>query len=87
MKKVFSCLIHFYKKVVVFLSKYQPLWEHLQKVGDSDLQLSFEEIRQIAGVPLDHSFLQYKKELLEYGWQVEKISLKNQTVKFQRRQE
>lgn len=68
------------------MSKYQPLWEHLQKVGDSDLQLSFEEIRQISGVPLDHSFLQYKKELLEYGWQVEKISLKNQTVKFQRRQ-
>lgn len=49
------------------MSKYQPLWEHLQKVGDSSLQLSFEEIRQIAGIPLDHSFLRYKKELLEYN--------------------
>ncbi len=67
------------------MSKYQPLWEYLLKTGDSSLSLSFEEIRQITGVPLDHSFLQYKKELLNYGWQVEKISLKNQTVKFQRR--
>lgn len=73
------------KKVVAVLSKYQLLWEHLQKTGGDSLMLSFEELRQIAGVPLDHSFLQYKKELLNYGWQVEKISLKNQTVTFLKR--
>ena len=64
------------------MSKYQLLWEHLQKTEGGSLTLSFEELRQIAGVPLAHSFLQYKKELLNYGWQVEKISMKNQTITF-----
>ena len=30
----------------------------------------------------DHSFLTYKKELLEYGYKVGKISMKNKTVEF-----
>lgn len=30
---------------------------------DNSIGLSFDEIGQIAGVPLDHSFLNYKKEL------------------------
>ena len=42
----------------------------------------FEEIQNIAGIPIDHSFLKYKKELLEYGYSVEKISMKKQTVTF-----
>ena len=36
----------------------------------------------IAGVPLDHSFLKYKKELCNYGYEVVKISMKAQTVLF-----
>lgn len=40
------------------------------------------EIENIAGVPLDHSFLTYKKELLEYGWQVKKIHMKEKCVEF-----
>lgn len=36
----------------------------------------------IAGVPLDHSFLKYKKELCNYGYEVSKISMKAQTVHF-----
>ena len=47
-------------------------------------KLTFEEIEQITGIPMDHSFLKYKKELMEYGWQVGKISMKEQTVVFQR---
>ena len=31
-----------------------------------------------------HSFLKYKKELLEYGFCVGKISMKEETVMFQR---
>ena len=31
---------------------------------------------------MDHSFLSYKKELSEYGYQVGKISMKEQTVLF-----
>ena len=33
---------------------------------------------------IDHSFLTYKKELLEYGYKVGKISMKEQTVDFER---
>ncbi|MCI8322885.1 MAG: hypothetical protein K1W31_10345 [Lachnospiraceae bacterium] len=64
------------------MSKYDALWEYMQKNGQESLQLTFEEIQEIAGVPIDHSFLKYKKELTEYGYQVGKISMKNETVLF-----
>ena len=41
-------------------------------------------INEIAGVSVDHSFLTYKKELTEYGYRVGKISLKAQTVVFEK---
>ncbi len=64
------------------MSKYNSLWEYVQKSGEPSLSLTFEEIENIAGIPIDHSFLKYKKELLEYGYQVGKISMKEQTVTF-----
>ena len=64
------------------MSKYDALCEYMQKNGQESLQLTFEEIQEIAGVPIDHSFLKYKKELTEYGYQVGKISMKNETVLF-----
>lgn len=64
------------------MSKYDALWNYVQKNGTESFQLTFEEIRQIAGVPIDHSFLKYKKELTEYGYEVGKISMKNETVLF-----
>jgi len=64
------------------MSKYTPLWEYIIQNGAPSLNLTFDEIQQIIGFPLDHSFLRFKKELLEYGYQVEKISMKNQTVLF-----
>ena len=64
------------------MSKYDPLWEHIRNNDRDTLRLSFEEIEKIAGVAIDHSFLNYKKELLDHGYQVGKISLKNQTVIF-----
>ena len=39
-------------------------------------------MQNIAGAPIDYSFLRYKKELIEYGYQVGKISMKEQTVRF-----
>ena len=39
-------------------------------------------VLKIAGVPIDHSFLKYKKELADYGYQVGKISMKEQMVLF-----
>ena len=66
------------------MSKYDALWEYVSKIEDVYCKLKFEEVEKAAGVPIDHSFLKYKKELTEYGWQVEKISLKEQTVVFRR---
>lgn len=64
------------------MSKYERLWKYIKNEDRDTLILSFEEIGKIAGVPIDHSFLNYKKELLDHGYQVDKISLKNQTVTF-----
>lgn len=66
------------------MSKYNALWEYVQKNGKESFRLTFEEIQKIAGVPIDHSFLKFKKELTEYGYQVEKISMKEQTILFQK---
>ena len=65
------------------MSKYHALWEWIRENGTDSFKLTFDEIGQIAGQPLDHSFLAYKKELMGYGYQVVKISLKEQTVLFQ----
>jgi len=64
------------------MSRYDRLWEHIKREDKDILLLSFEEIGKIADVSIDHSFLNYKKELLDFGYQVNKISLKNQTVIF-----
>lgn len=66
------------------MSKYDKLWEHVQKDGRALFKLTFDEINGIAGIPIDHSFLNYKKELLDYGYEVGKISLKNKTVEFKK---
>lgn len=64
------------------MSKYDALWEYVQGNGSQSFQMTFAEIQDIAGIPIDHSFLKYKKELARYGYQVGKISLKEQTVAF-----
>lgn len=64
------------------MSKYNSLWEYVKKNGNKSFKLTFDEIKGIAGIPIDHSFLNYKKELTEYGYQVGKISMKEQTVVF-----
>ena len=66
------------------MSKYDALWVYVQKEGSPALKLTFAQIREIAGIPMDHSFLKYKKELTDYGYQVGKISMKEQTVVFSR---
>ena len=58
------------------MSKYDKLWEYVEEQEGDELVLTFDEIGAIAGVPLDHSFLNYKKELLPHGWEVGKISMK-----------
>jgi hypothetical protein len=66
------------------MSKYDPLWEHLQTAGSPTLRLTFDEVKAILGFPIDHSFLTYKKEAAAYGYTVGKISMKEQHVTFQK---
>ena len=66
------------------MSKYDALWAWIRENGTDSFQLTFAEIDQIAGLPIDHSFLTYKKELMDYGYQVGKASMKEQTVFFQK---
>ena len=62
------------------MSKYEPLWKYIKDNNKEEYKLSFEEIKNIIGFDLDHSFLTYKKELLEYGYEFKKISLKEKIV-------
>jgi len=64
------------------MSKYDTLWKYVSETGRDSFKLSYEEIEAVAGVPIDHSFLKYKKELPQYGYKVGKISLKEQNVEF-----
>lgn len=66
------------------MSKYTPLWTWIKENRTDCIKLTFAEIEKIAGLPIDHSFLTYKKELLEYGYKVGKISMKEQTVIFEK---
>lgn len=54
------------------MSKYEPLWKYIKTKGAS-----------LIGIPIDHSFLTYKKELLEFGYKVSKISMKEKFVMFE----
>ena len=64
------------------MSKYSSLWKYVRRNGSRSFKLTFDEIKDITVIPIDHSFLSYKKELMEYGYQAGKISLKEQTVVF-----
>lgn len=66
------------------MSKYDPLWQSIKENGSGSFQMNFDEIERILGFPIDHSFLTFKKELAEYGYQVGKISMKQRTVSFER---
>ena len=64
------------------MSKYNPLWDYLKENRKNNYTLSYKEIRNILGFDIDHSFLTYKKEAKEYGYEVSKISMKEKTVIF-----
>ena len=62
------------------MSKYEPLWKYIKENKKDEIKLSYEDIRSVLGFDIDHSFLKYKKELLEYGYEVVKISIKEKYV-------
>ena len=66
------------------MSKYEKLWNWIV-INDLDkFKLTYTQIEEIAGVKIDHSFLKYKKELLNYGYRVEKVSMKKETISFKK---
>ena len=66
------------------MSKYEPLWNFIKDNKKEEYKLTYKEIRNILGFDIDHSFLKYKKELLEYGYEVVKISIKEKYVFIQK---
>lgn len=66
------------------MSKYDLLWNWIKENGTDSFRLTYDEIEKISGLPIDHSFLTYKKELSKYGYKVGKISLKERTVSFEK---
>ena len=63
------------------------MWAWIAKNGADRFALSFDESERLAGLPLDPSFLTYKKELSNDDCEAGKISLKTQTVYFIRKKE
>lgn len=66
------------------MSKYDALWNYLKDNGKDAYKLSFDEIKSVLGFGIDHSFLTYKKEAADYGYEVGKISMKDKNVSFSR---
>lgn len=64
------------------MSKYEPLWNYVMQHEPGQFSLTFDEIEDVLGFQIDHSFLKYKKELAARGAEVLRISLKNKTVHF-----
>lgn len=66
------------------MSKYDLLWQHIAQQEAVRFSMTFDEIEQAGSIPIDHSFLRFKRELEAYGFRVEKISMKEKTVLFER---
>lgn len=64
------------------MSKYDPLWNYLKKNNEKNYKLTYDEIKNILGFEIDHSFLKYKKELENYGYVVVKINMKDKMIEF-----
>ena len=64
------------------MSKYEPLWNYIKDNNKDSYKLTYKEIENILGFPIDHSFLTYKKELINYENEVTKISIKEKVVLF-----
>ncbi len=66
------------------MSKYEKLWIYIKNSNKNELSLSFCEIENICGFKIDHSFLRFKKELNNFGYDAIKISLKEKIILFKK---
>ena len=70
------------------MSKYKDLWIYIDLIfnhtNKEKIELSFNQIKDATNFEIDHSFLTYKKELLDYGYKVGKIKLKDKKIIFEK---
>ena len=66
------------------MSKYDKLWNYIKENNLDSYKLSYDKIKEILGFDIDHSFLRYKNELINYGYIVKKISIKEKYVIIER---
>ena len=62
------------------MSKYDPLWKYIKDNNKDEYKLSFDEVKEITGFEFDHAFLTFKKEMLYYGYEFKRLSLKEKWV-------
>ena len=72
------------REIEYYTSKYSAFRIYAE---EAHITLSFDEIAQNCAVSPDHSFTQYKKELLEYGYKIKKVSMKAQAAFFIKKEE
>lgn len=58
----------------------KKLWGYIKDKKEDKYVLTYDKINEILGFSIDHSFLTYKKESVDYGYKVDKISLKEKKV-------
>ena len=70
------------------MSKYYILWQKIKEIFDNQnlnvLTLTFAETEKLGNVKIDHSLLTHKKDLLLFGVEIQKISLKNKVIIFKK---
>ncbi|MGM9940950.1 MAG: hypothetical protein ACI32N_03025 [Bulleidia sp.] len=66
------------------MNSYDRLSEWIVENGRDRFELTFDQMEQILGFPVNHAFLTYKKQLVQYGFEVVRISMKNRTVLFRK---
>lgn len=64
------------------MSKYTPLWQYIKEQNEDKTILTFAQIEEITSTPIDNSFWAYKKELMDFGYKVEKIKIKEEKIIF-----
>ncbi len=58
--------------------KYDNLWVYIK--NEDVREITFEKIEDILGFKINHAFLNEKKNLKKYGYEISKISLKEKNV-------
>lgn len=61
------------------------LWQYIKDRNEDEIVITYDEVKNILGFEIDHSFLKYKSELNDYGFFVDKISIKDKQIKVKRK--